>query len=61
MRGSNEREGTINVKNDILTQVASDEASVDFSGLRVLPGGSKGSMCTQVPPAKTDRAASSLH
>lgn len=61
MRGSNEHEGKINVRNDILTEVARDETSVDFSGLQVLPGGSKGSICTQVPPAKTARASSSFH
>lgn len=37
----------------IYSDVASDETSVDFNGLQILPGGSKGSICTQVPPFKT--------
>lgn len=37
----------------IYSDAASDETSVDFNGLQILPGGSKGSICTQVPPVKT--------
>lgn len=61
MRGSNERKGKINVKNEILTDIASGETSVDFNGLQILPGASKGSISTQAPPAKTDQASSSSY
>lgn len=49
-----EYEDKITTKNEILTSVVdNDETSVDFKGLEILPGGSKESIHTQVPPAKT--------
>lgn len=49
-----EYEDKITIKNEILTSVVdNDETSVDFKGLEILPGGSKESIHTQLPPAKT--------
>lgn len=47
-------EDKITIKNEILTSVVDDdETSVDFKRLEILPGGSKESIHTQLPPAKT--------
>lgn len=47
-------EDKITIKIEILTSVVDDdETSVDFKGLEILPGGSKESIHTQLPPAKT--------